>query len=145
MGIKKVMQNLVNEIYDAIQSGRIANVKESIGDIVSVLKDDKNLQNEVAKLLSRKDILWFNKNNEDIFFAIPDEQGYYSSKELDLTEELKWFTQEINSAENINWDNIKYRYKKALKLLGTKDVIYYNNIRKVIALKHQDRWRYLNE
>ena len=139
------MQNLVNEIFETIKSSRITNVKDSIEDVVSMLKDDVQLQFEVEKMLGKQDILWFNKNNDDIFFAIPEEKNYYSSKKLDLSEEIKWLTQEISVTENINWDNIKYRYKKALKLLGTKDVIYYNNIREVIALKHQDRWRYLNE
>lgn len=139
------MQNMINEIYDAIQSSRIANVKDSIDDIVSMFKTDEKLQNEVEKRLNRQDILWFNKNNEEIFFVIPEEKNYYSSKKLDLEEEILWLTSEISTPENINWDNIKYRYKKALKLLGTKDVIYYNNIREVISLKHQDRWRYLNE
>ena len=62
-----------------------------------------------------------------------------------MGEEVKWFIKEINSDDKINWDNLKYRYKQALKLLGSKDVIYYNNIREVIALKYQDQWRYLNE
>lgn len=139
------MQNLVNEIFETIKSSRITNVKDSIEDVVSMLKDDVQLQFEVEKMLGKQDILWFNKNNDDIFFAIPEEKNYYSSKKLDLSEEINWLTHEISVTENINWDNIKYRYKKALKLLGTKDVIYYNNIREVIALNHQDRWRYLNE
>lgn len=139
------MQNLVNELYETIKSCRITNVKDCIGDIVSVVKEDDVLQDELQAKLSKDDILWFNKNNEEIFFAIPEENHYTSSKKLDLSEELKWFKNEIDSGENINWDNLKYRYKTALKLLGTKDVIYYNNIREVIALKHQERWRYLNE
>lgn len=139
------MQNMVNEIYDSIKSSRIANVRESIDDIVSMLMNDKTLQNEVEKLLTRQDILWFNKNNEELSFIIPEDKNYYSTKKLDLEEEIRWLTTELDSTENINWDNIKYRYKKALKLLDTKDVIYYNNIREAISLKHQDRWRYLNE
>lgn len=139
------MQSLANELYETIKSCRITNVKDCLEDIVSVLQEDKALQTTLESKLSKDDILWFNKNNESIFFAIPEESYYSSNKKLDLGEEVKWFIKEINSDDKINWDNLKYRYKQALKLLGSKDVIYYNNIREVIAFKYQDQWRYLNE
>ena len=41
--------------------------KLTIDDVVSMLKDDEQLQNAVELKLSKDDILWFNKNNDEIF------------------------------------------------------------------------------
>jgi hypothetical protein len=144
MGKGEHMHNLVNEVYHAIQSSRITNVKDCIGDIVSVLEEDKQLFDEVEKHLDRKDILWFNKNNGSLFFEIPKENHFKSCVTLDIKEEILWLKSEITST-SINWNNIKYRYQKALKSLGSKDVIYYNNIRELMVEQYEDKWRYINE
>lgn len=140
-----VMQSLANEVYTTIQSSRIANVRDSVEDIVSVLQEDQLLFEEVEKRLNKKDILWFNRNNNSLFFEIPNDNNYQSSsRKMTLDEELKWFNSAIDD-DSINWENVRYRYKRALKFLGTKDVIYYDNIRKIITHNHEDKWRFLNE
>ncbi len=140
------MQSLANEVYSAIQSSRITDVKDCMDELVSVLQSDEKLLAEVEKRLDKKDILWFNRNNNAIFFEIPNDNMYLqSTKKLDIEEELSWFEGELKSEENINWENVKYRYQRALKFLGTKDVIYYNKIRKIILIQNEDKWRYLNE
>lgn len=138
------MHNLVNEVYHAIQSSRITNVKDCIDDIVSVLEADEKLFFEVEKQLDRQDILWFNKNNGTLFFEIPKDYHFKSTQDLDIKEEITWLESELD-ASSVNWNNIKYRYQKALKSLGTKDVIYYNNIRKMMLEDYEDKWRYINE
>lgn len=139
------MQNLVNEVYETIQSSRIANVKDSMEELVSILQDDTMLFEEVEKKLNKKDILWFNRNNSILFFDIPNDNSYHTNKQLTIEDELSWFMTEIEEDDSINWENVKYRYKRALKFLGTKDVIYYNKIRKIVLAGHEDKWRYLNE
>lgn len=140
------MQNLVNEVYQTIQSSRIANVRDSMEELVCILQEDALLFEEVEKKLNKKDILWFNRNNSSLFFDIPNDNSFPgNSKKLTIEDEISWFMSEIQENDGINWENVKYRYKRALKFLGTKDVIYYNKIRKIILVEHEDRWRYLNE
>ncbi len=140
------MQSLANEVYSAIQSSRITDVKDCMEELVSVLQSDEELLAEVEKRLDKKDILWFNRNNNAIFFEIPKDNTYLqSTKKLDMDEEVSWFLSEIKSSQKINWENVKYRYQRALKFLGTKDVIYYNKIRKIVLVQYEDKWRYLNE
>lgn len=138
------MNTLAQEIYDTIKSSRITNMKECIDDIVSILEADSELFKMVSENLSNKDILWFNKNNDTIFFNLPKEATYKSSQKLDLDNELSWMLEELNKSTGLNWDNIKYRYQKALKLLGHKDVTYYTNVKELLSMNHEDKWRYIN-
>ena len=142
------MENLAREISDVIISSRITNVTDSIDDIVDILESDKNLFNQVKEQLTKDDIAWINRNNNKIYFEIQfdaEQLKLKTNKILDLDSELNWIEKKILEAKDeVCWEKIKYRYKKALKNLEFKNVTYYEKVREFLHANEVDRWRYLN-
>ncbi|PPK61639.1 hypothetical protein [Malaciobacter marinus] len=142
------MENLAKEISEVIVSSRITNITDNMDDVIDILQKDEDLFYKVENLLTKDDIVWVNKNNNKIFFEVSFDNDYpksVNSKILDLDTEVKWIENQIcKEEESINWENVKYRYKRALKELGFKNVTYYQKVREVIKLKKPTRWRFLN-
>ncbi|AXX93312.1 hypothetical protein CPU12_07675 [Malaciobacter molluscorum LMG 25693] len=142
------MEDLAKEISEVIVSSRITNITDNMDDVIDILQKDETLFDEVENLLTRDDIVWVNKNNNKIYFEVSFENDYpksVSSKILDLDTEIKWIENQLNKDENdINWENIKYRYKRALKELGFKNVTYYQKVREIILTHKSTKWRFLN-
>lgn len=142
------MENLAIEISEVIISSRISNVTDNMDDVVDILQSNTELFHEVGNLLTKEDIVWVNRNNNKIFFEMSfDNDNLRSScqKALDLDVELKWIEEKILDAKDeVCWEKIKYRYKRALKNLEFKNVTYYEKVREFLNLNDVDRWRYLN-
>ncbi|RXJ97854.1 hypothetical protein CRU98_12060 [Arcobacter sp. CECT 8986] len=142
------MEDLAKEISEVIVSSRITNMTDNMDDVIDILQKDETLFDEVENLLTRDDIVWVNKNNNKIYFEVSFENDYprsVSSKILDLDTEIKWIENQINKDETeINWENIKYRYKRALKELGFKNVTYYQKVREIVLTHKSTKWRFLN-
>ncbi|RXJ86314.1 hypothetical protein [Arcobacter sp. CECT 8985] len=142
------MEDLAKEISEVIVSSRITNMTDNMDDVIDILQKDENLLGEVENLLTKDDIVWVNKNNNKIFFEVTFDSDYprsVNSKILDLDTEVKWIENQISKEESeINWENIKYRYKRALKELGFKNVTYYQKVREIILTHKSKKWRFLN-
>ncbi len=141
--------NLAKEISEVIVSSRITNITDNMHDVIDILQKDEELFDKVGTLLTKDDIIWVNKNNSKIFFEVSFDNDYpraANSKILDLDTELKWIKNQIFNKEDntTNWENIRFRYKKALKELGFKNVTYYQNVREFFLKNKPEKWRFIN-
>ncbi|MFY9074250.1 hypothetical protein CRU99_03265 [Malaciobacter mytili] len=141
--------NLAKEISEVIVSSRITNITDNMPDVIDILQKDEELFDEVGNLLTKDDIIWVNKNNNKIFFEVSFDSDYprsANSKILDLDTELKWIENQVlnDHDDTTNWENIRFRYKKALKELDFKNVTYYQNVREIFLKNKPEKWRFIN-